>query len=110
MELPILKRFVFPATLKQLKLNNAKSEVLDLSRCTHLKDLYVHDSGTGERAIKKLILPKNLKKSDFKRQHKSEFEDDYAFKLADINKETVIENKPSWLVSDGNGNYVVSED
>ena len=109
-ELPMFKRFVFPATLKQLKLSNAKAEVVDLSRCTHLKDLYVHDSGTGERAIKKLILPKNLKKSDFKRQHKSEFEDDYAFKLADINKETVIENKPSWLVSDGNGNYVVSED
>jgi len=27
-----------------------------------------------------------------------------------VNKDTVIENKPSWLVSDGNGNYVVSED
>lgn len=106
-ELPMFKRFVFPATLKQLKLSNAKAEVVDLSRCTHLKDLYVHDSGTGERAIKKLILPKNLKKSDFKRQHKSEFEDDYAFKLADINKETVIENLPSWVENDGNGTYSV---
>ena len=109
-ELPILKRFVFPATLKQLKLNNAKSEVLDLSRCRHLKDLYVDDSRTGERAIKKLILPKNLKKSDFKRQHKSEFENDYAFKLSDISNETVIENLPSWVENDGNGTYSVPND
>ena len=109
-ELPILKRFVFPATLKQLKLSNAQSEVVDLSRCTHLKDLYVDDSRTGERAIKKLILPKNLKKSDFKRQHKSEFEDDYAFKLSDINNETVIENLPSWVENDGNGTYSVPND
>lgn len=109
-ELPMFKRFVFPATLKQLKLSNAKSEVLDLSRCTHLKDLYVDDSRTGERAIKKLILPKNLKKSDFKRQHKSEFENDYAFKLSDISNETVIENLPSWVENDGNGTYSVPND
>ena len=97
MELPILKRFVFPATLRQLKLSYAQSEVVDLSRCTHLKSLYVFESGAGERAIKKLILPKNLKKSDFKRQHKSEFENDYAFKLSDISNETVIENLPRGL-------------
>ena len=109
-ELPMLKRFVFPATLKQLKLSNAQSEVVDLSRCTHLKDLYVDDSRTGERAIKKLILPKNLKKSDFKRQHKSEFENDYAFKLSDISNETVIENLPSWVENDGNGTYSVPND
>lgn len=109
-KLPILKRFVFPATLKQLKLSNAQSEVVDLSRCTHLKSLYVDDSRTGERAIKKLILPKNLKKSDFKRQHKSEFENDYAFKLSDINNETVIENLPSWVENDGNGTYSVPND
>ena len=109
-ELPILKCFVFPATLKQLKLSNAQSEVVDLSRCTHLKDLYVDDSRTGERTIKKLILPKNLKKSDFKRQHKSEFENDYAFKLSDISNETVIENLPSWVENDGNGTYSVPND
>lgn len=109
-ELAILKRFVFPATLRQLKLSNAQSEVVDLSRCTHLKSLYVDDSRTGERAIKKLILPKNLKKSDFKRQHKSEFENDYAFKLSDINNETVIENLPSWVENDGNGTYSVPND
>lgn len=109
-ELPMLKRFVFPATLRQLKLSNAQSEVVDLSRCTHLKALYVFESGAGERAIKKLILPKNLKKSDFKRQHKSEFENDYAFKLADISNETVIENLPSWVENDGNGTYSVPND
>ena len=109
-ELPMLKRFVFPATLRQLKLSYAQSEVVDLSRCTHLKSLYVFESGAGERAIKKLILPKNLKKSDFKRQHKSEFENDYAFKLSDINNETVIENLPSWVENDGNGTYSVPND
>ena len=109
-ELPMLKRFVFPATLRQLKLSNAQSEVVDLSRCTHLKALYVFESGAGERAIKKLILPKNLKKSYFKRQHKSEFEKDYAFKLADISNETVIENLPSWVENDGNGTYSVPND
>lgn len=109
-DLPMLKRFVSPATLKQLKLSNAQSEVVDLSRCTHLKSLYVFESGAGERAIKKLILPKNLKKSDFKRQHKSEFENDYAFKLADISNETVIENLPSWVENDGNGTYSVPND
>lgn len=109
-ELPMLKRFVFPTTLRQLKLSNAQSEVVDLSRCTHLKALYVFESGAGERAIKKLILPKNLKKSDFKRQHKSEFENDYAFKLADISNETVIENLPSWVENDGNGTYSVPND
>ena len=110
MDLPMLKRFVFPATVRQLKLSYAQSEVVDLSRCTHLKALYVFESGAGERAIKKLILPKNLKKSDFKRQHKSEFENDYAFKLSDINKETVIENLPSWVENDGNGTYSVPND
>ena len=30
-------------------------------------------------------------------QHKSEFENDYAFKLSDISNETVIENLPSWV-------------
>lgn len=109
-ELPMLKRFVFPATLRQLKLSYAQSEVVDLSRCTHLKSLYVFESGAGERAIKKLILPKNLKKSDFKRQHKSEFENDYAFKLSDISNETVIENLPSWVENDGNGTYSVPND
>ena len=109
-ELPMLKRFVFPTTLRQLKLSYAQSEVVDLSRCTHLKSLYVFESGAGERAIKKLILPKNLKKSDFKRQHKSEFENDYAFKLSDISNETVIENLPSWVENDGNGTYSVPND
>ena len=109
-ELPMLKRFVFPATLRQLKLSYAQSEVVDLSRCTHLKSLDVFESGAGERAIKKLILPKNLKKSDFKRQHKSEFENDYAFKLSDISNETVIENLPSWVENDGNGTYSVPND
>jgi hypothetical protein len=54
-------------------------------------------------------LPKNLKKSTFKREP-TEFWSGYTIILRDMNNDTVIENKPSWLVSDGNGNYVVSED
>ena len=55
------------------------------------------------------MLPKNLKKSTFKREP-TEFWSGYTIILRDVNKDTVIENKPSWLVSDGNGNYIVSED
>jgi hypothetical protein len=100
---------VFPATLKRIELYNLKTEVLDLSRCTQLEALTLDDTTSDELYIKKVILPKNLKKSTFKREP-TEFWSGYSIILRDMNKDTVIENKPSWLVSDGNGNYVVSED
>lgn len=107
--IPMFKSIVFPATLKRIELYNLKTEVLDLSRCTQLEALTLDDTTSDELYIKKVILPKNLKKSTFKREP-TEFWSGYTIILRDVNKDTVIENKPSWLVSDGNGNYVVSED
>ena len=107
--IPMFKSIVFPATLKRIELFHLKTEVLDLSRCTQLEALTLYDTTSEELYIKKVILPKNLKKSTFKREP-TEFWSGYTIILRDVNNNTVIENKPSWLVSDGNGNYVVSED
>ena len=107
--IPMFKSMVFPATLKRIDLNYLKTEVLDLSRCTQLEALTLDDTASDELHIKKVILPKNLKKSTFKREP-TEFWSGYSIFLRDVNNDMVIENKPSWLVSDGNGNYIVSED
>ena len=100
--IPMFKSMIFPATLKRIELNNLKTEVLDLSRCTQLEALSINDTGFKDLHIKKIILPKNLKKS--------QFVGEYSISVQNISNDTVIENKPSWLVSDGNGNYIVSED
>ena len=105
-DIPLLKRMVFPATQIQLKISSPHTEVLDLSRCSHLKALSIHD---GE-SLKKIILPENLKKSNFKRLEKTEFSGDYAFYLFDINKDVVIENLPSWVEHDDNGKYFIPDD
>ena len=105
-DIPLLKRMVFPATQIQLSISSPHTEVLDLSRCSHLKALSIHD---GE-SLKKIILPKNLKKSNFKRLEKTAFSGDYAFYLFDINKDVVIENLPSWVKHDDNGKYFIPDD
>ena len=105
-DIPLLKRMVFPATQIQLKISSPHTEVLDLSRCSHLKALSIHD---GE-SLKKIILPKNLKKSNFKRLEKTAFSGDYAFYLFDINKDVVIENLPSWVEHNDNGKYFIPDD
>ena len=109
-DIPLLKRMVFPATQIQLKISSPHTEVLDLSRCSHLKNLSIHNSSLEGESLKKIILPKNLKKSNFKRLNKSEFEGDYAFYLFDINKDVVIENLPSWVKHDDNGKYFIPDD
>lgn len=109
-DIPLFKRMVFPATQIQLKITSPHTEVLDLSRCSHLKDLSINNSGLEGESLKKIILPKNLKKSNFKRLNKSEFEGDYAFYLFNINKDVVIENLPSWVEHDDNGKYFVPDD
>ena len=101
---------VFPATQIQLKISSPHTEVLDLSRCSHLKNLYIGNSSTENESLKKIILPKNLKKSNFKRLNKSEFEGDYSFYLYEINKDVVIENLPPWVEHDDNGKYFVPDD
>lgn len=109
-DIPLFKRMVFPATQIQLKITSPHTEVLDLSRCSHLKDLSIDNSGLEGESLKKIILPKNLKKSNFKRLNKSEFEGDYAFYLFNINKDVVIENLPSWVEHNDNGKYFVPDD
>ena len=109
-DIPLFKRMVFPATQIQLKITSPHTEVLDLSRCSHLKDLSIDNSGMEGESLKKIILPKNLKKSNFKRLNKSEFEGDYAFYLFNINKDVVIENLPSWVEHNDNGKYFVPDD
>lgn len=109
-DIPLLKRMVFPATQVQLKIINPHTEVLDLSRCSHLKDLTIDNSSLEGESLKKIILPKNLKKSNFKRLEKTEFSGDYAFYLFNINKDVVIENLPSWVKHDDNGKYFITDD
>lgn len=109
-DIPLLKRMVFPATQIQLSISSPHTEVLDLSRCSHLKALSIHNSSTEGESLKKIILPKNLKKSNFKRLEKTAFSGDYAFYLFDINKDVVIENLPSWVKHDDNGKYFIPDD
>ena len=109
-DIPLLKRMVFPATQIQLKISSPHTEVLDLSRCSHLKDLTIDNSTLEGESLKKIILPKNLKKSNFKRLEKTAFSGDYAFYLFDINKDVVIENLPSWVKHDDNGKYFIPDD
>ena len=109
-DIPLLKRMVFPATQIQLKISSPHTEVLDLSRCSHLKNLHISNSSTEGESLKKIILPKNLKKSNFKRLEKTAFSGDYAFYLFDINKDVVIENLPSWVEHDDNGKYFIPDD
>lgn len=109
-DIPLLKRMVFPATQVQLKIINPHTEVLDLSRCSHLKDLTIDNSSLEGESLKKIILPKNLKKSNFKRLEKTEFSGDYAFYLFNINKDVVIENLPSWVEHNDNGKYFITDD
>ena len=109
-DIPLLKRMVFPATQIQLKISSPHTEVLDLSRCSHLKDLSIGNSTLEGESLKKIILPKNLKKSNFKRLEKTAFSGDYAFYLFDINKDVVIENLPSWVEHDDNGKYFIPDD
>lgn len=109
-DIPLLKRMVFPATQIQLKISSPHTEVLDLSRCSHLKALSIDNSSSESESLKKIILPKNLKKSNFKRLEKTAFSGDYAFYLFDINKDVVIENLPSWVEHDDNGKYFIPDD
>lgn len=109
-DIPLLKRMVFPATQIQLKISSPHTEVLDLSRCSHLKDLTIDNSTLEGESLKKIILPKNLKKSNFKRLEKTAFSGDYAFYLFDINKDVVIENLPSWVEHNDNGKYFIPDD
>ena len=109
-DIPLLKRMVFPATQIQLSISSPHTEVLDLSRCSHLKNLSIDNSSSESESLKKIILPKNLKKSNFKRLEKTEFSGDYAFYLFDINKDVVIENLPSWVEHDDNGKYFIPDD
>lgn len=109
-DIPLLKRMVFPATQIQLRISSPHTEVLDLSRCSHLKALSIHNSSMEGESLKKIILPKNLKKSNFKRLEKTEFSGDYAFYLFEINKDVVIENLPSWVKHDDNGKYFIPDD
>lgn len=109
-DIPLLKRMVFPATQIQLKISSPHTEVLDLSRCSHLKNLSIHNSSLEGESLKKIILPKNLKKSNFKRLEKTAFSGDYSFYLFDINKDVVIENLPSWVEHDDNGKYFIPDD
>lgn len=109
-DIPLLKRMVFPATQIQLKISSPHTEVLDLSRCSHLKNLSIDNSSSESESLKKIILPKNLKKSNFKRLEKTAFSGDYAFYLFDINKDVVIENLPSWVEHDDNGKYFIPDD
>ena len=109
-DIPLLKRMVFPATQIQLKISSPHTEVLDLSRCSHLKNLSIDNSSSESESLKKIILPKNLKKSNFKRLEKTAFSGDYSFYLFDINKDVVIENLPSWVEHDDNGKYFIPDD
>ena len=100
-DIPLLKRMVFPATQIQLKISSPHTEVLDLSRCSHLKNLSIDNSSSESES---------LKKSNFKRLEKTAFSGDYAFYLFDINKDVVIENLPSWVEHDDNGKYFIPDD
>ena len=95
--LPAIKLIKMPTTLKKLDLSQPNAEVIDLTGLDNLSFLKLYDDNA-RNPIKRIIFPKNLKRSNFK----GEF--DFVMKVDKTITQLV--NYPKWLKVDEYGNDV----
>ena len=95
-DMPRIELIKMPTTIEKLDLSSIKTEVLDLTGLDNLRFLKIYDDL--DNPIKRIIFPKNLKRSNFKKS------DDFIIRV-DKGK-TKLVNYPSWVTQDEFGNDV----
>ena len=95
-DMPRIKLIKMPTTIEKLDLSSINTEVLDLTGLDNLSFIKINDDLTNP--IKRIIFPKNLKRSNFKKS------DDFIIRV-DKGK-TKLVNYPSWVTQDEFGNDV----
>ena len=95
-DMPRIELIKMPTTIEKLDLSSIKTDVLDLTGLDNLRFLKINDDL--DNPIKRIIFPKNLKRSNFKKS------DDFIIRV-DKGK-TKLVNYPSWVTQDEFGNDV----
>ena len=95
-DMPRIKLIKMPTTIEKLDLSSINTEVLDLTGLDNLSFIKINDDLNNP--IKRIIFPKNLKRSNFKKS------DDFIIRV-DKGK-TKLVNYPSWVTQDEYGNDV----
>ena len=95
-DMPRIELIKMPTTIEKLDLSSIKTDVLDLTGLDNLRFLKIYDDL--DNPIKRIIFPKNLKRSNFKKS------DDFIIRV-DKGK-TKLVNYPSWVTQDEFGNDV----
>ena len=92
-DMPRIELIKMPTTIEKLDLSSIKTDVLDLTGLDNLRFLKIHDDRVNP--IKRIIFPKNLKRSNFK----GEFD----FFLSVDKTKTELVNYPKWVKTNENG-------
>ena len=95
-DMPRIELIKMPTTIEKLDLSSIETDVLDLTGLDNLRFLKINDDL--DNPIKRIIFPKNLKRSNFKKS------DDFIIRV-DKGK-TKLVNYPSWVTQDEFGNDV----
>ena len=95
-DMPRIELIKMPTTIEKLDLSSIETDVLDLTGLDNLRFLKINDDLVNP--IKRIIFPKNLKRSNFKKS------DDFIIRV-DKGK-TKLVNYPSWVTQDEFGNDV----
>ena len=91
--MPRIELIKMPTTIEKLDLSSIETDVLDLTGLDNLRFLRINDDLVN--AIKRIIFPKNLKRSNFK----GEFD----FFLSVDKTKTELVNYPKWVKTNENG-------
>ena len=92
-DMPRIELIKMPTTIEKLDLSSIKTDVLDLTGLDNLSFLRINDDLVNP--IKRIIFPKNLKRSNFK----GEFD----FFLSVDKTKTELVNYPKWVKTNENG-------
>jgi hypothetical protein len=92
-DMPRIELIKMPTTIEKLDLSSIKTDVLDLTGLDNLRFLRINDDLVNP--IKRIIFPKNLKRSNFK----GEFD----FFLSVDKTKTELVNYPKWVKTNENG-------
>ena len=92
-DMPRIELIKMPTTIEKLDLSSIKTDALDLTGLDNLRFLKIYDDLVNP--IKRIIFPKNLKRSNFK----GEFD----FFLSVDKTKTELVNYPKWVKTNENG-------
>ena len=92
-DMPRIELIKMPTTIEKLDLSSIETDVLDLTGLDNLRFLRINDDLVNP--IKRIIFPKNLKRSNFK----GEFD----FFLSVDKTKTELVNYPKWVKTNENG-------